>query len=79
MVVKPFHPNDDQQFPGRAYTNPALILINEQPEWQVEPILDHRMRFGKGEFLVKWTGYRSSENSGEPVEGLEHAEELVQA
>ena len=37
------------------------------------------MRFGRGQFLVKWAGYPSSENSWEPVEGLEHAEEMVQA
>ena len=46
-VVKPFHPNDDAKFPGRAHTNPAPILINEQPEWQVEAILDHRAWFGR--------------------------------
>ena len=78
-VVKPFHPNDDGKFPGRAHTNPAPILINEQPEWQVEAILDHRIRFGKAQFLVKWAVYPSFENSWEPVEGLEHAEEMVQA
>ena len=78
-VAKPFHPNDDQKFPGRAHTNPAPVLINEQPEWQVEAILDHRMRFGRGQFLVKSAGYPSSENSWEPVEGLEPAEEMVQA
>ena len=78
-VVKPFYPNDDAKFPGRAHTNPAPILINEQPESQVEAILDHRERFVKGQFLVKGAGYPSSENSWEPVEGLEHAADMVQA
>ena len=77
-VVKPFYPNDDTRFLGRAHTNPALILINEQPEWLVEAILDHQTRFGRDQFLVKWAGYPSSENSWEPVEGLEHTQEMVQ-
>ena len=28
---------------------------------------------------MKWAGYPSSENSWKPVEGLEHAREMVQA
>ena len=31
------------------------------------------------QFLVKWKGYAASENSWEPVEGLENAEDLVEA
>ena len=78
-VIKPFYPNDDTRFPGRAHANPAPILINEKPEWRVEAILDHRAWFGRDEFLVKWAGYPTSENRWQPVEGLEYAEEMVQA
>jgi hypothetical protein len=78
-VVKPFEENDDERFPGRANVKPAPILINEQSEWEVDAILDYRMRYGRGQFLVRWVGYPSSENSWEPVEGLEHADEMIQA
>jgi len=78
-VVKPYHPNNDQRFPGRAHTKLAPILIYHEKEWEVETILDHRTRHGRGQFLVKWKGYPSSENSEEPVEGLKNAEDLVQA
>ena len=78
-VIKPYHPNDDSRFPGRAHTKPAPILINEEQEWEVEWILDFRERPGRGQFLVKWKGYPSSENSWEPIEGLENAKDMVEA
>jgi hypothetical protein len=59
-------------------TNPVPILINEQPEWEVEAILDYRKRYGRDQFLVRWKGYPTSENSWEPLEGLEHAQEMAQ-
>jgi len=34
-VVKPYHPNDDERFPGRAHTKPAAILIDNEKEWEV--------------------------------------------
>jgi len=53
-VVKPYRENDDERFPGRANIKPAPILINEEPEWEVEAILDYREHYGRGQFLVKW-------------------------
>jgi len=78
-VVKPYHPNDDERLPGRAHTKPVPILIDNRKEWEVQTILDDRTRYGRGQFLVKWKGYPNSENRWEPVEGLENAEDLVQA
>ena len=37
------------------------------------------MRHSRGQFLVRWKGYPNSENSWEPVAGLENAQDLVQA
>jgi len=79
LVVKPYHSNNDQRFSGGAHTKPAFILIDDEKEWEVETILDHRTRHGRGQFLVKWKGYPSSKNSWELVEGLENAGELLQA
>jgi len=54
-VVKRYHPNHDELFPGRAHTKPAPILIDNEKQWEIETILDHRVRHGRGQFLVKWT------------------------
>ena len=78
-VVKPYHPNNNEPFPGRAHAKPAPICIDDEQEWEVEAILDFRERHGRGQFLVRGKGYPTSENSWEPVEGLENAEDLVQA
>jgi len=78
-VVKPYHPNREQRFLANAYTKPASILIDDKKEWEVETILDHRTRHGRGQDLVKYKGYPNSKNSCEPVKGLENSEDLVQA
>ena len=78
-VVKPYHLNNDERFPGRAHAKPAPILLDGEKEWEVEAVLDFRERHGRGQFLVRWKGYPASENRWEPVEGLENAEDLVQA
>jgi hypothetical protein len=39
-------------------------------EYEVEHILDKRVRQGKTEYLVKWKGYENNENTWEPTEHL---------
>jgi len=78
-VVKHYPSNDDERFPGRASTKPAPMLIDNDKEGEVETILDHRTRHGRGQFLVKWKGYANSQNSWGQWEGLENAQDLVQA
>jgi len=53
---------------------PQPELINDQPEWEVEKILDRRMKKGKLEYKVKWSGYLEEYNQWIPkldMEGLE--------
>ena len=75
-VVKPYHPNDYERFPGRAHAKPAPILIDDEKEREVESILYYREWYGRGQFLVQWKGYANSENSWEPVDGLENTQDL---
>ena len=42
-------------------------------------MLDHRERYGKAQFVVKWKGYLNSDNSSEPLECLQNAMDFVQA
>jgi len=51
-VVKPYRENDDEGFPEQANIKPAPILINEEPQWEVEALLDYREHYGRGQFLV---------------------------
>ena len=53
-------------------------LIDDEPEWEVEAILDSR-RFGRKktlQFRVRWKGYSAAHDSWEPANNV-HAPELV--
>lgn len=63
--------------PEALWSHFYILLIEDEKEWEVESILDYRERYGRGQFLVKWKGYPNSENSWEPVEGLESGQDLV--
>ena len=45
--------------------------------WEIEKILGERKRYRRKEYLVKWMGYGSEENSWIPVYNLVNAQELL--
>ena len=55
------------------------MLIDGEPEYQVEQILDSRKRGRRTrEYLVQWEGYGSEHNTWEPECNLENAPDKVQ-
>ncbi|GBE79602.1 Transposon Tf2-12 polyprotein [Sparassis crispa] len=58
-------------------TRPPPDLIEEHEEYEVEAILNHRQRYGWTQYLVKWKGYASAENSWEPEANLTNAKGLL--
>ncbi|EDN03595.1 hypothetical protein HCAG_01460 [Histoplasma mississippiense (nom. inval.)] len=66
-----------KQRPGAEPPRPDGVEIEGNTEYLVEGILDKRMHYNKVQYLVKWEGYPSSENSWEPLEHLENAEEEI--
>jgi hypothetical protein len=63
--------------PGRrAQPPPPPILVDSEPEYEVEEILDSRMFRGRLEYLVKWKGYGAEEASWEARTHV-HAPQLV--
>src|SRR5487761_1316438 len=61
---------------GQNFAEPPPDLVEGQPEWEVEDILDSRVRRRKTQYLVKWKGYLDAHNSWEPKEHL-HASEIL--
>ena len=62
--------------PPHRSERPDPVVIDEQPEWFVERILDTKPR-GRGvQYLVKWKGYGYEENTWEPRSHLEDTEAL---
>ena len=57
--------------------NPPPDLIEGEKEYKVEAIIRHKKK-GRGfHYLVKWSGYPTSENSWEPEGNLTHAKETL--
>ena len=61
---------------GQAHTRPPPDLIDGEEEYEVEEILGHRMHRPKKQYLIKWKGYPSSDNSWEDATNV-HAQDLV--
>ena len=63
---------------GPNFEEPPPELIDDEPEWEVEAILNSR-RFGRKKTLqyrIRWKGYSPAHNSWEPANNV-HAPELV--
>lgn len=56
---------------------PVELEGEDEPEYEVENILDCRIRWRRPEYLVKWKGYDDGHNSWEPKANLVHAKRLL--
>src|SRR5579863_9725584 len=63
---------------GRNFKEPPLDLVDGQPEWEVEKILQEWTRCGKKQYLIRWKGYSEAHDSWEP-EAYLNTPELLQA
>jgi len=62
---------------GPNYTQPPPDLIEDEEEYEVEAIINHRL-YGcrrQLQYLIKWKGYPSSDNTWEAAEDV-HADDL---
>ena len=73
-LLEPYIPNT---LPGRLEEPPPPAIVDGEPEYEVEEILDSRIFRRKLQYLVSWKGYDISERSWEPVENFSNHEESV--
>ncbi|CAI5471221.1 unnamed protein product [Closterium sp. Yama58-4] len=63
QLLKPYK-DPNQQFQGRQLPPPPPVLVQDEPEYEIERVLTHRRRGGKTlEFLICWKGYDPTEDS----------------
>jgi hypothetical protein len=75
--VSLLEPVFENPFIGREEDPPLPIIMDAEPEYEVEEILDSRLYNRKVQYLVKWKGYQFSESTWEPWTNLTHCQELV--
>jgi hypothetical protein len=64
------HPYNPPTIPQQKKVPPVPVKIEGELEYNVEKVIDSRMRRGHLEYLVKWDGYTSEHNTWEPEANL---------
>ena len=62
---------------GQRVTPPEAVEVEGSPEYEVEEVLDSRLKRGKLEYWVKWSGYTDDYNTWEPELNLTNSKESI--
>ena len=76
--LKPYIPSPEE-FPARVLPPPPPVLVDDQPEFIVERILDRRV-IGRGrvQYKVLWKGYPAYDATWEPASSLSDTAALAE-
>ena len=55
--VSELEPAANDPYPGQIIPPPPPVEIDGEEEWEVEEVLDAKIRYWKLQYLIKWTGY----------------------
>jgi len=73
-LLEPVRPND---IPGRVQDPPPPVVVDDHEEFEVEEILDSRVRRGKLQYFVHWKDWPPSSRTWEPHANLANSPELL--
>ena len=63
---------------GQRVSPLESVEVKGQLEYEVEEVLHSRLKKGKLEYLIKWSGYTDEYNTWEPVSNLENSKEAIE-
>jgi hypothetical protein len=75
-LLQPHHANS---IAGRVEPPPPPVVIDGAEEYEVEEILDSRIRRGVQQYLVKWKGYSQADNTWQSADDVSNSQDLVDA
>ena len=73
LRVQPYKP----PVAGQSSVPPEPIDVEGTPKYEVEEILDYRLKHGKLEYLVKWSGYTDDYNTWEPEANCVNSPDII--
>jgi len=69
----------DDPIPGRKpQAPPPPIVVDGEPEWEVEEVLDSRWHWRRFQFLIKWKGFSREHNSWEMASDVKAPDLVVE-
>jgi len=77
-VVKLTLAPDDPITGRNTEDHPLPVVIDGEPEWEVEEILDSRWHWRRFQYLIKWKGYGCKHNSWESASEVSAPELTVE-
>jgi len=74
-LLEPYH---DNQFPSQRQEPPPPIIIDGEPEYELEEIIDSRLHYGKLQYRAKWKSYSPEHDKvWYPANNFENAQDAV--
>ena len=64
--------------PGRVQPPPPAVIVDGVEEYEVESILDSRIRNQRLEYLIDWTGYSPDERTWEMATDVANAAQALE-
>jgi hypothetical protein len=75
--VSKLHRYNRPTIPNQKPTPPLPVEVEGEEEYEIEKILDSRMRGGKLEYLIRWEGYTKDEDTWEPAGNAKHSPDAI--
>ena len=77
LIKKHIEPSTSLQKERERERNETMDIEEESGEYEVEKIIDSRLKRGKLQYLIKWKNYPIEESTWEPEDHLERAKSTI--